>query len=34
MAYCQNCGTDLTNARVARVERRQVTDIAEPHRRR
>jgi transposase len=27
---CQNCGTDLTNARVARVERRQVTDIAEP----
>jgi transposase len=27
---CQNCGTDLTTARVARVERRQVTDIAEP----
>jgi transposase len=27
---CQNCGTDLTNAPVARVERRQVTDIAEP----
>ena len=31
---CQDCGTDLTNAPVARVERRQVTDIAEPHRRR
>jgi transposase len=27
---CQNCGTDLTNAPVARVERRQVTDIAPP----
>jgi transposase len=30
---CQNCGTDLTNAAVARVERRQVTDIARPRRR-
>ena len=28
--HCQNCGTDLTNAAVARVERRQVTDIAPP----
>jgi transposase len=27
---CQNCGTDLTNAPVARVKRRQVTDIAPP----
>jgi transposase len=27
---CQDCGTDLTNAAVARVERRQVTDITPP----
>ena len=27
---CEDCGTDLTNAPVARVERRQVTDITPP----
>ena len=27
---CGDCGSDLTGAPVARVERRQVTDIAPP----